>query len=80
MAVVLLPMSLTACVTSGSSGQNVLAPIPGDIPVCINKLVPQPEKIQTKADVAALIAEFRKNDVAKTYCGRRLIQLYESQR
>lgn len=33
----------------------------------------------SKAEVAALIAELHKNDVAKTACGKRLIAFYNNQ-
>lgn len=73
-----LLMSLTAC---GESGTSVTgrAPIPGDIKVCLNKLVPKPNEIKTKAQIAGILADLRRNDVSKTLCGRRLIALYEKQ-
>lgn len=72
---------LTAC---GSSGTRLdppgLSPIPGDIVACINKIVGKPKAgPMSKAEVAALIAELHRNDVAKTACGKRLINFYRAQ-
>lgn len=70
-------MMLSGCVASGTN----TAPTPSlprpspQIQACLNKMVPKPEDMQsmTKEQIMALFVEFRKNDVAKTQCGNRLI-------
>lgn len=75
-------LTASGCAASGGKPDLSLAlpPIPGDIRVCINKTVPQPERIKTKADVVRVITELKKSERAKTACGKRLINLYDRHR
>lgn len=78
----LASLSLTACGGFGAAefdAQKRLATLPGDLKACIYKLVPQPSSIQTKAQIAKVIADLKASENAKTYCGERIINLYESQ-
>lgn len=79
--VALASLSLTACAGSGASydTDNRLAIVPGDVKVCIYKLVPKPQEIKTKKQIAKVISDLKKSEAAKTDCGKRLINLYESQ-
>lgn len=72
-------MTLTACVTSGP--RVSLAPVPGDIKVCFDKLVPKPkEGPMSRKDVVGLIGKLKKSELEKSLCGKRLIEWYETQR
>lgn len=72
-------VALAGCVTTGTTAvvETRLPPIPAGITSCLNHLVPAPTR-GDKAAVVRLIAELRRNDVAKTRCGKRLIAFYES--
>ena len=79
----LASLSLTACGGFGTERfdvQSRLAQLPGDIKVCISKLVPKPNEIRTKAQIARVISDLRISEASKTSCGKRLINLYESQK
>lgn len=52
--------------------------IPSDIKVCIFQTVPDPGSIQTKGQIVKVISDLKKSEKAKTYCGKRLIDFYES--
>lgn len=81
MAIALALTSLTGCASSGLTvSASVLPPIPGDITTCINKIVPRPADIRTKQQVAKLIADLKRSEARKTYCGKRLIKLYNDNR
>ncbi len=74
-------LTLTAC---GGTGERLdppgFQPIPGDIIVCLGKIVGKPKAgPMSKREIAELIAELHKNDVAKTRCGKRLIDFYNNQ-
>lgn len=72
-------MTLTGCVTSGSNVS--LAPVPGDIVACFNKLVPAPKPgPMSKKEVVSLIGKLKGSELEKSLCGKRLIQWYETQR
>lgn len=77
-------MSLAACANSGENNltaNSVMPAIPQDIKTCINKVVPVPLKdIRTKKQIVAIIRALKRSEMAKTYCGRRLIALYEANR
>lgn len=72
---------LTACASSGPSRAGLtLAQIPADIRACLAKVVPAPlPGAMSRAQAAALMAAFRKSDLAKTHCGKRLIAWYDAQ-
>lgn len=72
-------MTLTGCANYGNSVS--LAPVPGDIPACFNRLVPAPKKgPMTKKDIVHLIGELKKSELSKSRCGKRLIEWYDTQR
>ena len=81
MVCALALVTLSGCATiSPSTSRPTLAPIPGDIKSCINRLTGFPEgEALSQAQVQKLIVELRKSEVQKTKCGKRLIRLYESQ-
>lgn len=70
-------MALSLCLTSAllsgcvSSGDKV----PDDFRSCFNYIVPKPQhKTMTEAELLRLIGELRKSEVAKSRCGKLLIQ------
>ena len=77
-----LLMTLTACEPSGIGADPVqLAAVPADIRVCFNTLTGKPMPGQmTKAQVVALIAALRRSEKRLSYCGKRMLALYDSQR
>lgn len=78
MASALMVLLLTGC--AGSGNRPGLAPIPSDIRVCFNRLVPKPgEGVMKKSDVVQLIADLKRSEQAKSQCGKRLIAWYETQ-
>lgn len=52
--------------------------IPTDVKICILQTVPDPGSIQTKAQIVKAITDLKKSEKAKTSCGVRLINFYES--
>ncbi len=73
----LLLTTLTACEPSGTDA--ALPPIPADVRVCFASVVPAPRPgAMTAAEIARLIADLRRSDLAKTQCGRRLIGFYDT--
>jgi len=78
----LLLATLTGCASSGAArdGRIRLAAIPQDIRTCIAREVPAPlPGSMSRAQAASLIAAFRKSDLAKTHCGKRLVAWYDAQ-
>jgi hypothetical protein len=75
---------LTGCVGFGQpvakDSRVQLAVVPGDIRACLKKeMAPPPPNAKTREEVAEYIAAFRKHDVAKTHCGKRVIAWYDAQ-
>jgi hypothetical protein len=57
-----------------------LAPVPADLKVCFGQFVPMPGKgAMSRQQTAALIAELKRSELAKSQCGQRLIGFYETQ-
>ncbi len=72
-------MTLSGCVTSGTEVK--LAPVPGDIKACFNRLVPKPKPgPMSRKDVVGLIGKLKKSELEKSLCGKRLIDWYETQK
>ena len=78
MASALMALMLTGCAASG--GKPSLPPVPGDIKVCFDRLVPKPKAgALTKRDVFRIIADLKRSELEKSSCGKRLIAWYEAQ-
>ena len=75
MASVLMLMTLSACNESGRILPPDLPRPSAEVVACIQKTVPLPKKVTSlsKIEVLDLIGKFRKNDVAKTQCGNRVL-------
>lgn len=82
MLCALVLTTLTACGSSGA-GREVrysLAEVPGDIRECFTQVTEKPMPgVMTKKQIMALVAKLRKSEQRKTYCGQRLLNLYDSQ-
>lgn len=73
-------MTLTGCVHSGTSAS--LGPLPADLKTCFDRIVPrpgQPGTELTRQQIWRLVGDFRKSEIAKSQCGKRLIAWYETQ-
>lgn len=70
---------MASCGNSGPkpNAETRLPPIPAGIAACLDREIAAPTRGNKRA-IAALIEQFRRNDVAKTRCGRRLIAYYEN--
>ena len=83
---VCLALMLTNCATFGQNRvqPNPLAtldPIPSDIQVCFDKVVPRPKKgPMTKSETIKHIGTLLESDLMKSECGHRLIAFYNNQR
>jgi hypothetical protein len=73
-------MTLTACAHSGNNAS--LGPLPAELKTCFDQIVPAPGKPGTeltKQQMARLVADLKKSELAKSQCGKRLIAYYETQ-
>lgn len=82
-----LLLSLTNCAGSGSFDKvdtgapkqvRSMSAIPTDVKICFIQTVPEPQNIQTKEQIVKVITDLKKSEKAKTRCGQRLIDFYES--
>lgn len=63
-----------------SSGEVNLAVVPADLRLCFDRLVPIPPQGKMSAQqVARLVADLRRSEVAKSRCGKRLLSWYDKQ-
>lgn len=77
-----LPLLLTACEDGGTKGvyKYNLANVPPDIRQCFTVLTGKPVPgAMSEKEAVALIGKLRASEVSKTYCGRRLLALYDGQ-
>lgn len=58
--------------------RETLPPIPADLKVCFDSIVPAPKGALNKSEVIELIASLKLSEADKTACGKRLIVFYES--
>ena len=84
MIAALVPMLLSACVTSSgeltlTKKNSDLPEIPADVVLCFQNLTEFPENKTSlsKADLVELIIELRGSEVEKTLCGQRMIAWYQ---
>lgn len=68
-------MTLSACKDSGTILPPDLPRPSKEVISCLEKTVDLPRNVSTlsKQKVLELISDFRKNDVSKTLCGRRVV-------
>ena len=79
MLSVSLLLMLTGCATFGSPKTNTLPPLPSDLRVCFESTVEAPDPGSlSRAEVIRLIAELKRSETLKTFCGKRLIAFYET--
>ena len=84
MAVVSLPLLLTACYEHGTNKPQLrhgAPPVPIELKKCVNKVLPKPDRERLIKDpkyLATLVVKLQRSDLSKTYCGRRLIAMIEA--
>lgn len=78
-----MPLLLTACEDGGTKPgvyKYNLANVPPDIRQCFTVLTGKPAAgSMSEKEAVALIGKLRTSEVQKTYCGRRLLALYDGQ-
>lgn len=81
MALVLMPLLLTACDPSGHPTEISLSEIPADLRACVQQVTERPAGAgaMSQREVVALIAKLRGSELRLSGCGRRLIALYDAQ-
>lgn len=79
LACVFLATTLTACATYGNSDVT-LAPVPGDLRACFDRLVSKPPGGDlTKKQMFRIVADLRASEESKSQCGKRLLAWYDAQ-
>jgi hypothetical protein len=57
-----------------------LAPVPGDLRICFDRLVPRPPGGDlTRKQMFRIVADLRASEDAKSACGKRLLAWYDAQ-
>lgn len=77
----LLCVSLGGCLTTGSPKHisAALPEIPADVRSCFTTLVSAPGAARlTNRDLVQLVADLRRSEYAKSECGKRLLNYYDT--
>lgn len=77
----LLLTLLTGCETSLQNNPRIsLAAVPGDIRACFTRMTGAPMPgTMTQRQIVQLVTDLRRSERAKTQCGRRLLNIYDTQ-